>query len=439
MIRFRVSQKTDGGKFLCPSGTGNCILLYYVRISKDSNAAMYSSKILIRLVLGLSVVLHSSSVSAQWIGQVSNTSNNLQDVHFVNNSTGFICGSFGTVLRTDNGSNWIDDTIGTAGLMAVWAVDPDTVYTARSSLYKSIDGGISWIDIGGFGSTIWSIFDIEFITARTGCIIKKSNIYRTDDYGNSWVSVLAATSIKELRFLDDSVGFAFGGGSNPPLFWGELFRTTDGGITWDSLYSSSPDFNITAASFVHMDTGYVFMTPETILYTDNGGSTWTDVSSPIQMGPVYDCAFLNSRYGYAITSTGVIYKTLDGVNWNFEYSVPNTVLSSIDIIDSTAYVVGNDGTILKNEGLVTGWEEIDKVGSLILSPNPTSGLVSMSDLPSGARHFIVLNVIGEIVLKGVFPDIEDQKIDLGSLPSGIFHLRVWNSSGQVRSGKIVKI
>lgn len=44
---------------------------------------------------------------SQWVKQVSNTTETLNNTHFVNNSIGFAVGNNGTIIKTtDGGTNW---------------------------------------------------------------------------------------------------------------------------------------------------------------------------------------------------------------------------------------------------------------------------------------------------------------------------------------------
>ncbi|MBW8050665.1 MAG: T9SS type A sorting domain-containing protein [Cytophagales bacterium] len=290
-------------------------------------------------------------VYAQWVTQNSNTTNILSDVHFINDSIGYIGGSGGTVLKTsDGGNNWVDVfSLNGFGLSTIYAVDKDTVYTSRISLYKSTDAGMTWTDFGGLGSWGSTIHDIYFLNAQIGFIIK-SGIHKTTDYGNSWQIVYnpVAGFIDMFQFTSASIAYAAGGISFDGSSIGEIHKTTNGGDTWQDLNISTSE--ITAFNFINDTIGYFFNFQRQLHNTINGGTSWTIVNDSVPGDYVTDCIFLNSQIGYIVEAEGNIYKTTDGgVNWYVDYAGSNVPLSSIYVTSNKiGYVVGNNGIILKN-------------------------------------------------------------------------------------------
>ena len=110
-------------------------------------------------------------------------------------------------------------------------------------------------------------------------------LYGTDDGGESW-TLLSMTTLgnptpeagvgelpngnaaQALFFIDGTSGWL--GLSSP----GEnLFRTTDGGVTWTFVYVLAPGVPVTAIDFTDADNG-VLTTPDGDWTTSDGGDTW---------------------------------------------------------------------------------------------------------------------------------------------------------------------
>lgn len=68
---------------------------------------------------------------------------NLSNICFVNESTGFACGSGGIIKTADAGKTW--DTISGLSSQDILFIDEDNGYFSyQRSLYKTIDGGRNW-------------------------------------------------------------------------------------------------------------------------------------------------------------------------------------------------------------------------------------------------------------------------------------------------------
>jgi photosystem II stability/assembly factor-like uncharacterized protein len=95
--------------------------------------------------------LTNSIVAQVWYAQVSNTTNYLYGVSFINQDSGWAVGDNGTILRTiDGGGTWVAENSGTTkrfndvdflnGNLG-WAVGNDTF------IVRTTNGGNTWLRI----------------------------------------------------------------------------------------------------------------------------------------------------------------------------------------------------------------------------------------------------------------------------------------------------
>jgi hypothetical protein len=101
---------------------------------------------------------------------------------------------------------------------------------------------------------------------------------------------------------------------------------------------------------VNASTGYVLGDQSYIAKTSDGGSTWTqffiDPTNGNVPGNLKQVRFFNQKIGFVITSRN-IYRTIDeGKTWRLHGTVPWD-LTGIEIIDSTLYLYGAYGMIVK--------------------------------------------------------------------------------------------
>jgi len=308
------------------------------------------------------ISLFQQSVAAQWIQQTSGVNTSLLDIDFINENTGWACGDDGVVVKTTNGGvNWVQQNTGLfKRLEGIDAVDANTIYSVGwfQTIIKSTNGGSNWMVIRdgptGVGSTFFKCF---FINANSGWLLRSGGyILRTVNGGNSFDSVFVNNGfLRDVFFKDANTGVICGdasftirstdGGvswvqiplplltSAPNLYrisfvgntgWtigegGEsglgrmVFRTTDFGITWDSIARVAYPNNTLNYSvfFVDQNTGYCGGTFGHIFKSTNGGLNWLQQNVPID-GFRRDFWFSNDSTGWVVGGGGFILKTTNG-------------------------------------------------------------------------------------------------------------------------------
>ncbi len=125
----------------------------------------------VKVVFAAVITLTALSANAQWIYQVSGTTQILRDVEFMNKYTGWIVGDGGTILKTTNGgNNWVNIPNPAVGkpLSAVKIIDTNIVYVVGwfEKTIKTTNSGYSrtqentrtgiwfWRDIYGYNDSI---------------------------------------------------------------------------------------------------------------------------------------------------------------------------------------------------------------------------------------------------------------------------------------------
>jgi photosystem II stability/assembly factor-like uncharacterized protein len=227
--------------------------------------------------------------------------------------------------------------------------DPLTYYAGAASggLWKTADGGIIWRplfddqDVHSVGALAVSISDPQVVWAGTGEPHIRSNVtigdgvYRSMDGGDTWehmgLEAIGRVSRIVIHPTDPDIVYvgALGHAHGPQPERG-VFRTTDGGETWEHVLFVDED---TGASSVIMDPNnprilfaglwtVVFNTwgresggPGSGIYMSrDGGDSWTKLEGrglpTLPVGKVDICmSKADSRRVYALIETG------DGVPW----------------------------------------------------------------------------------------------------------------------------
>ena len=128
-------------------------------------------------------------------------------------------------------------------------------------------------------------------------------IFATSDGAAHWKRQLTGAASRGpayLRFFDSLRGFAYAG---------SLYRTLDGGSTWQLMRTPPGGPNLVFAS---ANKGWNL--GDRLYATDDGGGTWKPVDSPLPPSVTGDLAFRDDGEGWlgAALETPTVYHTLDG-------------------------------------------------------------------------------------------------------------------------------
>ncbi len=281
-------------------------------------------------------------------------SNIFSAIKFQDNKTGWAVGyqSYPTnkliIRTTDGGINWsVDSNLTQKALNSFDFSKSGTGYAvgyAGGIVYTS-DWGINWKELSS--ANIESFRSIYFTDPNDGWAVGGNSsdlsglIYNTNDGGNHWNLQLNDSSryLNSVCFVNNLIGWA--GGFN------RIIKTTDGGKTWVSQYSSE----ISSIYFPDENNGWA-VSYNQILNTTDGGSRWYLFNVGIgNSNTYYTVFFRNTKIGF-IGGNGFILKTSDGGNSWAKANGTIKDICSISFSDSlNGTAISNGGAIFKtNDG-----------------------------------------------------------------------------------------
>ena len=189
-----------------------------------------------------------------------------------------------------------------------------------------------------------------------------STVVRTADNGLTWNIVLNGEDVSGVYCQDSNTAFVAG--------WnGALFRTRNGGVTWDSIRQIT-QYKLHDFAFTSPDTGFCVGDGGTIFRTVDGGTTWQDKSVPY---PVFlkTIAFSTPQIGVAVGDQGTLLRTTNGGdNWVNNTDQPlagsQASLKYVQAFPDGTYYVGADSAVMKSTDHGATWSVIftppDSVG-----------------------------------------------------------------------------
>lgn len=329
-----------------------------------------------KLLLSL-VVLSAGVAQAQWTEQATGfeaPSRGVNEIDIVNENVVWAVGYDGAPITVDHPT-------------------ADNV----QEFTRTVDGGTTWvpgmIDLGGDATLAVNNLsatsaDVAWVSSILGTA-GGGQLYKTDDGGLSWnfanptgptittPSYTAAASFQNtVHFFDPLIGIVQGDPTgNGTKF--EIYRTTDGGITWSQITgtalpnaittpAATPEFgynggNVSAGNF------FWFVTSRGNLYrTADKGLTWQKNTVP---GPITDYGGINFSNvngrvhfsdvtGNITTAIGVLIATTDGGT------------------SYTRYTTADGGMTWTNAGVYTdGYQNMDFIpGTNVLVATGDDGL-----------------------------------------------------------------
>lgn len=413
-------KTTDGGETWTEQNSGVTTTLWDVDfINPDTGFVVGSG----------GTVLYTTDGGTNWSASNYGTTT-LYKIHFIDESTGYLGSASATTGRliktTDGGSTWVDITANVAGLTGtvrgIHFVDTNTGWISNSTglIFKTTDGGTTWSQVYNIGSSI-TIYEIKFQDLNNGYAISAAGtVLKTTDGGTNWtltqtdatknlyglgllgiqssIATVIATPVLiggdagtivmsmndgatwelghiatsqdllyRASFVSESIGYSSGGTAS----FGNLLKTTDGGLTWNKL-SLDPGQRFYSVHFLNENVGYAGSLGPTGLYkTTDGGQNWVSLNTGtgVSTSIIYDIKFFDDNLGLAMYSSGQVARTTDGGNTWTAVSAGWGSAAGYNIFfvnSSTVYICGGGGRISKSVDGGASFSQLPTLGTATL-------------------------------------------------------------------------
>jgi len=404
----------------------------------------------------------------------------ITSVQYVNSSTVYACGAQNNfsdkIFNTNFGNPFRQRKIGNfiKGIIPGWEY-------YKGVLLKSTDAGINWSKIGRLDSLSGYINGIHFFDANTGYAVIDTNpsgypkFCKTTNGGVNWQKLFRLDSnfiTENINFINLNTGFFSGYIFNPENSGCSIYKTTNGGINWTQKKFGFTN-DILEISFFNSTTGVAIGAPNNgtigtkIFRTTNTGTTWDSVF----YFPDYLPQFIKTLNGtgisfsalYLATDTMTVFsgmstiKSTDyGLTWTAKTYTVNKLFVDGKLIDPNNFFlcggdIGTPAVILKSTnggGVFVNKisEEIpDRINLFQNYPNPFNPATNIKYQITGNKNVLlkVYDVLGKEIAVFVnekqSPGVYEVTFDGSIYPSGIYYYKIFcNGKSDIKKMMMIK-
>lgn len=244
----------------------------------------------------------------------------------------------------DNGTNLFSSENGYEHILggdgngaAIDYTNDDVMYASYpgGAYQRSTNGGLSFQDYtNGINETGAWVTPFEIHPTNPNILFAGyENVWKNEDGEWSVISNLnAGTTLRAMRVAP----------SNPDVIMAStfqlLYRTENGGETWDEIGNGLPNLFITSIEIDPQDSDRIWVgfsgynEGQKVFYSDNGGDNWENISGNLPNIPVNCLHYLQGSNDaiYAGTDAGVFYIDNDLENWSpYNEGLPNVIVNQL--------------------------------------------------------------------------------------------------------------
>ena len=292
------------------------------------------------------IILKTTNSGTNW--SITNLSNSIYQITFLNNNTGFAASINGIIYKTTNtGNNWTEISTGTTySYNSINFVDTNIGFVAgivtnnKGILLKTSNGGNNWQEI--LYDTTGPGQIINFINEQTGYIGIGGKILKTTNQGLNWTITHSLNRwVNNIQFINTNTGFA-SSGINGNLS-GEVVKTTNGGDSWSNILTSRSGY----VHFVNANSGFSIYNDigkHGIKRTSDGGNTWSIVIEGSEYTYV-SLDFNTHDKGWLLSQKTINSTTNGGVSWNISLGNSSENYTSVGFLNNnTGWILGGTGS-----------------------------------------------------------------------------------------------
>jgi photosystem II stability/assembly factor-like uncharacterized protein len=207
-----------------------------------------------------------------WKKPSSITTIGTKDISFNRKNIGVAVGTSGQIMRSTDGGDhweWAVSALSNTMLGVAFCDSMTVVAVGNQRIIRSTDAGLNWTGSSGF-SPLWNVEALSPQTLIAVGFASNSPVLRSTNAGAKW------DTIQGLRKMTGTVAFCGPDTGYVATSSGALWRSVNGGITWDSV-GRAPSSDM--ASPARLD----FLTPNTGMLCGLNGKVYRTTATPVSV------------------------------------------------------------------------------------------------------------------------------------------------------------
>jgi uncharacterized protein (TIGR03437 family) len=281
------------------------------------------------------------------------------------------------LLAQQNGTAWTNIGPSPAAVEAI-AVDPQgtgTIFmgSIAGGVRKSVDSGITWSAINsGLTTSIVLALAIDAAGPKTVYAGASGNLFKTSDGGATWQNIPAITGAIISVAADPHRSGVVYAGVFSNLANGSIRKSIDGGVTWTTVFPTTAAIYSITIDPENSDILYAPTVGHGAFKSTDGGQHWTAMTT-LTPQAIWTLALdpANSQVVYAGTDQDGIWKSNDAGNTWQQAGAPGPFpVYSLAVDTTTAHIVyagTNGGGVLTSADGGASWKSTGLANGMVLS------------------------------------------------------------------------
>ncbi|MCD4707426.1 MAG: T9SS type A sorting domain-containing protein [Candidatus Sabulitectum sp.] len=291
------------------------------------------------------------------------------DVDF-NVNLGAVSGRYGVAVTENAGEQWVYETMPSefelptyTGLKSVSVPSDTRVFTAGlyGLMYFRNSAG-DWSQLSTHQTLENMNAVVHFGENRIWACGDNGVIMRSSDGGVNWESQIIDDdfSLRDICFQTTLLGYCVGNSSSS----GVILKTVNGGTNWTEITPAVPTVGFMSVDFMNEDCGVAVGLYSEIIYTTDGGVSWTEKTGFGSVSLSSVC-FGDTDRGWAVGSSGkIICFDFNSDSWSEQTSSMTHTFHGLFALNAdTVWAVGWNGTIVQTQNNGCTWETVAVTGN----------------------------------------------------------------------------
>lgn len=326
-------------------------------------------------------------------------------IDFYNSQIGALSHYDTLYVTTDNGNTWNHKLQLSGQFTDIKYLTPGTLFASAIKsipgfydrwVYKSINNGNTWDSVlAGLFTSNYQKIAIRNAN-KVALYDNTSDKYILSDFNthtSAPYTIQTGCNIKNMQFFNNDTAIALLTElTDTPNYAGNIYlkKTTDGGNTWTTLWTTYDNLYSSQASFYNYDHG-IIRVDSTFYYTGNAGATWSSFNANVSMYSSEVLQMTNQDVAWCFHDNGLLrihiptqdisYITLDSIpyihNWVYadfiddnNWFIAENILSC-GILGSKIWRRG------ENENNPTTVSNVKNENEINVFPNPANDMLTI--------------------------------------------------------------